>query len=176
METQQVLTQVHVSWKGESARTAFLIHAAPNMLVLDAGDVDHGLPPEGMEVSVETPRETLIGRVAEHGRAGRFLVALGDRPVRRANRLPVSLPAIVRAAHPYTGELCEVEIVDLTTGGARVRGMELPVGADVNLCFTPPGREEPVTVRAGVVHATQGAQHPWMGLAFRLVALRGGRA
>jgi hypothetical protein len=144
------------------------------MLVLEAGDPSLALPADGTTVRVEGPKETLIGRVAEHGRAGRFLVSLGDRPVRRANRLRVSLPALVRA--PQLAETREVEIVDLTTGGARVRGVYLPVGSELNLHFTPPGREEPVLVRASVVHANHSVQQPWVGLAFRLVVLRGGRA
>jgi hypothetical protein len=171
----QVLTEVKVSWDGEDkGRAAFLIHAAHNMLVLEAGDPSLALPADGTSVTVEGPKETLIGRVAEHGRAGRFLVSLGDRPVRRANRLRVSLPATVRSTE--LAEPREVEIVDLTTGGARVRGIQLPVGSEVNLLFTPPGRDEAVTVRASVVHGTHSAQQPWIGLAFRLVALRGGRA
>jgi hypothetical protein len=173
--SEQVLTEVSVSWEGEDAgHAAFLIHAAHNMLVLEAGDPQLPLPSEGTRVTVAGPRETFVGRVAEHGRAGRFLVSVGDRPVRRANRLRVSLPATVRSAE--LGEAREVEIVDLTTGGARVRGVELGVGSEVNLRFTPPGREEPVTVRAAVVHGTRGSREPWVGLAFRLVALRGGRA
>jgi hypothetical protein len=169
----QVLTEVTVSWDEEKAgRRAYLIHAAHNMLVLEAGDPSLPLPVDGTSVRVEGPHETLVGKVAEHGRAGRFLVSLGDRPIRRANRLKVSLPATVRSA----GETREVEIVDLTTGGARVRGIQVPVGSELNLYFTPPGRDETVTVRASVVHANHSVQQPWIGLAFRLVVLRGGRA
>jgi hypothetical protein len=68
-----------------------------------------------------------------------------------------------------------VEIVDLTTGGARIRGVELPVGTQVTLDFTPPYRDEPVSVRAVVAHGTHGGEQPWTGLVFRLVAMRGGR-
>jgi hypothetical protein len=88
-------------------------------------------------------------------------------------RLRVSLPGTLRCAtlpQPLT-----VEIVDLTTGGCRVRGIELSVDSQVTLDFTPPGRDESVTVRALVAHATHGAAKPWIGVAFRLVALRGGR-
>ena len=171
----QVLTEVTVSWDGQkTGRSAFLIHAAHNMLVLEAGDPKLPLPADGTPVTVEGPKETLVGKVAEQGRAGRFLVSLGDRPIRRANRMRVSLPARVRSAE--LGETREVEIIDLTTGGARVRGVLVPVGSELNLYFTPPGREEPVTVRASVVHAGHAAQQPWIGLAFRLVVLRGGKA
>ena len=171
----QVLTEVTVSWDAEkTGRAAYLIHAAHNMLVLEAGDPSLPPPADGTPVTVEGPRETLVGKVAEHGRGGRFLVSLGDRPIRRATRLRVSVPACVRSAE--LGETREVEIVDLTTGGARVRGIQAPVGSELNLRFTPPGREEPVTVRATVVHASRSGQQPWVGLAFRLVVLRGGRA
>ena len=176
MQTRgQVLTEVTVCWEGQkTGRTAFVIHAAPNMLVLDAGDASLPLPPDGSLVTVEGLRETMVGRIAERGRRGRFLVSLGDRPVRRVNRQRVSLPASLRSDH--LGETRQVEIIDLTTGGARIRGVHLPIGSEVNLRFTPPGAEDTVTVRAGVVHASAAAQQPWIGLAFRLVLLRGGRA
>jgi hypothetical protein len=171
----QVLTEVTVSWDGETTGcAAYLIHAAHNVLVLEASDPSLPLPTDGTLVTVEGPRERLVGKVAEHGRAGRFLVSLGDRPIRRATRVRLSLPARARSAH--LGETREVEIVDLTTGGARVRGIQVPVGSELNLYFTPPGRDEPVAVRASVVHANATAQQPWIGLAFRLVVLRGGRA
>jgi hypothetical protein len=68
-----------------------------------------------------------------------------------------------------------VEIIDLTTGGCRIRGLELPVGTTLALEFTPPSRDEPVSVRGVVAHGTHRADQPWIGLSFRLVALRGGR-
>ena len=111
--------------------------------------------------------------MAEHGRAGRFLIAMGERAVRRSLRLRVSLPGKLRGGS--LTEWTDVELADLTTGGARVRGVELPVGSQVTLAFTPPGRSDQVTVRALVAHGTHGAQRPWIGIAFRLVALRGGR-
>ena len=149
--SSDLLTEVRVSWDGE--RT---------------------LPALGTPVRIARPGETLTGRVAEHGRAGRFLVSLGDRPVRRATRLRVHLPATLRCSQ--RPEPLPVDIVDLTSAGARIRGIELGVGSEVTLCFTPPGREDAVTVRATVVHGTRGAVQPWIGVAFRLVAMRGGRA
>jgi hypothetical protein len=68
-----------------------------------------------------------------------------------------------------------VEIADLTTSGARVRGIELPIDSEVTLDFTPPGRDDLVSVRAVVVHGTHRARQPWVGVRFRLVAMRGGR-
>ena len=46
-----------------------------------------------------------------------------------------------------------VEIMDLTTGGARVNGIELPVGSQVTLDFIPPGRTESVSVTAEAGYA-----------------------
>ena len=39
----------------------------------------------------------------------------------------------------------------------------------------PPGREQPVTVRASVAHGTHNGTRAWIGVTFRLVAMRGGR-
>jgi hypothetical protein len=153
--------------------TAAVVHTGRGVLVLEATDPQTVLPPLGTRIEVRGERQRLSGRLAEHGRAGRFLLALGDRPVRRGLRLKVSLPGTLRSAAlaaPHT-----VEIVDLTTGGARVRGVELPVGSQVTLDFTPPYRDEPVSVRAVVAHGTHNAQLPWIGVVFRLVAMRGGR-
>jgi hypothetical protein len=175
-----VLAEVTCSWLASDAdgpqaepTTAVILHASRDMLVLEAADPRRALPPLGtlVHVSGETIKHT--GRLAEHGRAGRFLVSLGTRPVRRAVRLRVSLPGVLRC--PALPEPMQVEIIDLTTAGARVRGVELPVDSQVALDFTPPGRDQAVTVRALVAHATHGSDQPWIGLIFRLVALRGGR-
>jgi hypothetical protein len=147
------------------------------MLVLEATTPAGPLPPLGTPVRLEAEAgaapEQWAGRLADLGRAGRFLVSIGERPVRRAARLRVSLPGTLRSSS--LPEILEVEIADLTTAGARIRGVELPVGTQVTLGFTPPGRTHTVTVRAYVAHGTRGAERPWIGVAFRLVALRGGR-
>jgi len=174
-----VLAQVKVTWAEEAPATtagritAAVVHSSSSMLVLEAIDTKLALPPIGTQLEVRGEKQQVRGRLAEHGRTGRFLVAIGDRPVRRALRLKVSLPGTVRATAldgPHT-----VEIVDLTTGGARIRGVELPVGSQVTLEFTPPYRDSPVSVRALVAHGTHRGQQPWIGVLFRLVALRGGR-
>jgi hypothetical protein len=172
---QAVLAEVTCRWGegSEDTASAVIVHAARDMLVLEAADPRRVLPPLGTEVHVTSESRDVSGRLAEHGRAGRFLVSVGLRPVRRAMRLRVSLPGTLRSAtqpQPLT-----VEIVDLTTGGCRVRGIEMAVGSQVTLDFIPPGRDQSVTVRALVAHATHGATKPWIGVAFRLVAMRGGR-
>jgi hypothetical protein len=168
-----VLAEVSCHWLEHEPVTAVILHTAKDMLVLEAADPRQTLPPLGTVMQVRGEAVQVSGRLAEHGRAGRFLVSLGTRPVRRAIRMRVSLPGTLRC--PSLAEPISVEIADLTTAGARVRGVELPVNSQVALDFTPPGRDQSVTVRALVAHATHGADRPWIGLIFRLVALRGGR-
>jgi PilZ domain len=172
LQSASVLAEVHITWE-EGDVTAAVVHSGRGMLVLEAPDPATALPAIGTLVSVKTERQQFSGRLAEHGRGGRFLVSVGERQVRRAPRLKVSLPGTLRGAGAGTAQV--VEIVDLTTGGARIRGLELPVGSQVTLDFTPPYRDEPVSVRGVVAHGTHRAQQPWIGIIFRLVALRGGR-
>ena len=174
-----VLAEVTCSWREDDTTqagetTAAIIHRGQGMLVLEATGPRQLLPPLGTLVSVLlADGQQQSGRLAEHGRGGRFLVAIGERPVRTSARLRVSLPGTLRTS-ALPGPT-PVEIVDLTTGGARVRGVEVPVGSQVSLDFTPPGREDVVSVRAVVAHGTHRADRPWIGVRFRLVAMRGGR-
>jgi hypothetical protein len=168
-----VLAEVTCRWLDHEPITAVILHTAKDMLVLEAADPRLTLPPLGTVMQVNGEALKVAGRLAEYGRAGRFLVCMGSRPVRRAVRMRVSLPGTLRC--PLLPEPLRVEIADLTTAGARVRGVELPVNSQVALEFTPPGRDQSVTVRALVAHATHGAAQPWIGLIFRLVAMRGGR-
>jgi PilZ domain-containing protein len=174
-----VLAQVDLSWADTEVGApggqvaAAVLHVGRGMMVLEAADPKTALPPLGTEMTIHGDQGTFKGRLAEHGRGGRFLVSIGERPVRRALRLKVSLPGSVRS--PELEGTRTVEIVDLTTGGARLRGVELRVGSQLTLGFTPPYRDEPVSVRAVVAHGTHRATQPWVGVVFRLVALRGGR-
>jgi hypothetical protein len=99
--------------------------------------------------------------------AGRFLISLGERGIRRSRRFAVDLPGVAHSAQLPGG--VEVLVRDLSTGGARVAGIDLPVGSDVGLKFTPPGRPEPISVLGFVVRAIQGTPVPMVGVAFRLV-------
>jgi hypothetical protein len=63
----------------------------------------------------------------------------------------------------------EVRITDLSTGGARVEGILLPVGSEVELRFTPPGRPAPINVLGFVVRSLDQGATPTLGVAFRLV-------
>jgi len=168
-----ILAPVELAWDSGQRTSALLLHSARTMLVLEASDPRHVLPPLGTIATIDGAGDERTGRLAEHGRAGRFLIALGEREVRCALRLRVSLPGNLRCR--TLDEPREVEIADLTTGGARIRGIELPVGTQVTLDFVPPGSEQSVSVRATVAHGTHGATRPWIGVAFRLVAIRGGR-
>jgi hypothetical protein len=176
MDSTAVLAEVTCTWCNDDdeggAITAAVVHCAGGMLVLEATDAGVTLPSIGTALQVNDGTEDFEGRLAEHGRGRRFLVTLGDRPVRGSLRMKVSLPGTLRSRglEPQT-----VEIVDLNTAGARIRGVELEVGTPVTLDFTPPYRGEPVSVRGVVAHGTHRADRPWIGVVFRLVALRGGR-
>ena len=174
---QAVLAEVTCTWSHDmnapQQATAVVVHAAREMLVLEASNPRQVLPALGTLMQVSGDLEQLTGRLAEEGRAGRFLISLGERPVRSVLRLRVSLTGTLRSA--TLPEPVSVEIIDLTTGGARLRGVERPAGSHVTFDFTPPGRDESVTVRALVAHASNQAEQPWIGVVFRLVAMRGGR-
>jgi hypothetical protein len=167
-------TRVELAWEPDQHSSATVVHASRTMLVLEAADPNQVLPPLGTTIAVDAASGTMMGRLAEHGRRGRFLLSIGERAVRRALRLKTSLPGLLRSR--ALTESVAVEIVDLTTAGARVRGIELPVGTQITLDFTPPGRGDTVAVRAMVAHTTEQAAQPWIGVTFRLVALTGGRA
>ena len=172
-----VLAEVSCSWtelddQPAGSLKALVTHRGRGMLILEA-DAQQSLPPLGTHMVIVTDTKVLEGRLAERGRGGRFLISLGERPVRRSPRLRVSLRGTLRTSS-LEGPI-NVEIVDLTSGGARVRGVELPVGSPLTLHFTPPARQDPVSVRATVAHGTHGATQPWIGVLFRLVAIRGGR-
>src|SRR5579871_4121529 len=105
-----VLAEVTCTWE-DGAADAAIVHVASDMLVLEANDPRQTLPPLGtvLKISGETHHKT--GRLAEHGRGGRFLVSVGDRPVRRALRMKVSLPGTLRST--ALSEPLTIEIVDL---------------------------------------------------------------
>jgi hypothetical protein len=154
---------------GGSIRLAEVIGSTGNVLLLQSLDPTAVLPVLGTAVRlrVEWDRQVLNGRLAAHGVAGRFLISIGERAIRSSRRFPVSLPGTAHSVHLYG--TVEVRIADLSTGGARVEGIDLPVGSDVSLTFTPPGRPAPINVVGFVVRAIGGTDVPTLGVAFRLV-------
>jgi hypothetical protein len=105
----------------------------------------------------------LSARLAAYGQGGRYLVALGSRAVRGALRVRVDLPGIVR-----TGAMGprNVRVVDLSSSGARVRGVALPIGSDLELSLVPPGRPDLVSLRSVVVREIEDADGGEVGVAF----------
>jgi hypothetical protein len=57
-------------------------------------------------------------------------------------------------------------LVDLSSSGARVRGLRLPVGSDFELSFVPPGRRSEVRVRCVVVRALEDGGQAEVGVTF----------
>ena len=154
---------------GGMIRLAEVIGSTGNVLLLQSLDPTAALPVLGTPVRlrVEWDRQMLNGRIAAHGVAGRFLVSIGERAIRSSRRFPVSLAGTAQSAHLYGA--VEVRIADLSTGGARVEGIDLPVGSDVSLTFTPPGKAAPINVVGFVVRVIDGTEVPTLGVAFRLV-------
>jgi hypothetical protein len=154
---------------GGTIRLAEVIGSTGNVLLLQALETTAVLPVLGTPVRlrVDWDRQLLNGRIAAHGVAGRFLISVGERAIRSSRRFPVSLPGTAQSAHLYGA--VEVRVADLSTGGARIEGIDLPVGSEVSLTFTPPGRPAPIIVMGFVVRVIDGTEVPTLGVAFRLV-------
>jgi hypothetical protein len=146
---------------------AEILGSTDNVLLLQAR-ADAALPGLGAPVRmrVDWDQQVIVGRIAAHGVASRFLVTIGERAIRRSRRFPVDLPGMARSAHLYGPT--QVRIVDLSTGGARIEGLALPVGSELELLFTPPGKSAPMNVLAFVVRAIDTAEVPTLGIAFRM--------
>jgi len=125
---------------------AEVIGSTASVLLLQGPDTGAKIAALGAPVRlrVDWDRQLLNCRLAAHGVGGRFLVSIGERAIRRSRRFPVDLPGVARTAQ-LPGPV-DVRVVDLSTGGARVEGIELPVGSEIELRFTPPGRSTPITV------------------------------
>ena len=164
--------RVAVVW-GKDQMPAAVLHSTKEVVLLEA-QPDLPMPPVGMPVVVEISwdAQKLKGRVAAHGKDGRCLLSIGDRPVRASKRFKVDLPATVRAT--MAGEPLPARILDLSKSGARLAGYDLPVGADFILAFTPPGIADEVITRAVVVRQIPDTTVPTVGIAFRLAAITGG--
>jgi PilZ domain len=147
---------------------AEVLGSTSSVLLLDAAVEAASLPALGTPIRLRLlwDRQVLNGRIAAHGVAGRFLVTLGERAIRRSRRFTVDLPGVARAAQVAD---TAVRVTDLSTGGARVQGITLPIGSEVELRFTPPGGSAPINVLGFVVRTIEAAQQPSVGVAFRLV-------
>jgi hypothetical protein len=166
--------RVVVAWGKEWLLPAKVLRTTPGVVLLESLP-DAELPPIGasVRVHVDWDKQRLHGQVAAHGRGGRYLVSVGFRSIRRAPRARVELPAAARIATPDGVETREVRIVEFSSSGARVEGLDVPVGGELNLSFTPLRQLHAVTVRAVVVRSIDGAQPPQVGVVFRLAALPG---
>jgi hypothetical protein len=153
---------------GGTFMPADVLGSTNSVLLLQGSEQRAALPPLGTPVRLrmEWDRQVLTGRLAAYGVAGRFLVSMGERPIRRSRRFNVDLPGVARGL--YLQSAVPVRIADLSTGGARVAGIELPVGSEVELRFAPPGRPSALTVLGFVVRKVEAADAPALGIAFRL--------
>jgi hypothetical protein len=156
---------------GQSSLRAEVLGSSAHVMLLQGLDPTR-LPVLGTRVRLHVgwDRQQLTGRLAAHGVSSRFLVTLGERAIRRTRRFPVDLPATVRSAHLPAVE--PARIVDLSTSGARVEGpvASLPIGAEVELRFTPPGHSEPQAFHGFVSRTITGTPVPAVGVAFGLAS------
>jgi PilZ domain len=156
-----------VTW-GKEVTVAKILHVTHSVILLEGPKprARHALK-AGTLVRVGRPGRppSVPARLAADGQGARYLLALGLRAVRGTQRHRVNIPAIVGA----TGlqGLVAARIVDLSSSGARVRGLTLQPGADCEVSFVPPGRRELVTTRSVVVHQQKGRLPPEIGVAFR---------
>jgi hypothetical protein len=158
---------VLVAW-GKEVTRAKILHVTSSVLLLE-GDkprAQHTLK-AGTPVRVGRPGRppTTPARLAADGQGARYLLALGLRAVRGTQRVRVDVPALVGA--PGLPGPVSARIVDLSTSGVRVRGLALQPGADCEVSFVPPGRQELVTARGVVVHQQMHGVPPEIGVAFR---------
>src|SRR5918911_5338891 len=152
---------------GASSLRAEVLGSSPHVMLLQALERTR-LPPLGtrLRLHVGWDRQQLNGRLAAHGVNSRFLVTLGERPIRGTRRFAVDLLATIRSAHLPGVE--QARIIDLSASGARIEGpgARLPVGAEIELRFTPPGQAEPVAVHGFVSRNIPDARTPTVGVAF----------
>jgi PilZ domain len=156
---------------GASSFQAEVLGSSAHVMLLQGVEPTR-LPPLGtpLRLHVGWDRQQLSGRLAAHGVNSRFLVTLGERAIRGTRRYSVDLPGTVRSTHLPGIE--QVRVVDLSTSGARIEGpgVLLPVGAEVELRFTPPGRSEPMAFHGFVSRQVPGTPTPAVGVAFGLAS------
>jgi hypothetical protein len=154
-----------------SSVKAEVLGSSPHVMLLQGLEPTR-LPPLGtpLRLHVGWDRQQFTARLAAHGVNSRFLVTLGERPIRGTRRFPVDLPATVRSPHLSTVE--PARIVDLSASGARIEGpgARLPVGAELELRFTPPGNTEPMVFHGFVSREVPGAANSAIGIAFGLAS------
>src|SRR6266851_3014013 len=124
---------VAADFGGGNVVHAEVIGSTASVLLLQGPDTGVKIGPLGAPVRlrVEWDRQSLSCRLAAHGVAGRFLVSIGERAIRRSRRFPVDLPGVARS--PQLPGPVDVHVGDLSTGGARVEGIELAVGSELEL-------------------------------------------
>jgi len=159
------VAEAMVSWGSRVTRAKLLLNT-PGVVLLE-GEIGAGANARaGIPVRIGLPgaRNMVDGRLAAIGQNQRFLVALGSRAVRGAARVRVDLPCF--AVGQALGGQKPVRIVDLSSSGARVQGLELEVGADFELRFVPPGHSTVESLRCVVVRTIGEDQPPDVGVAF----------
>jgi len=162
---EEIAPYALVSW-GNGITRAEILQATTSVLLLQ-GDRPTGTalsPGSPLRVGLPGSPHMLPARLATYGQNNRYLVALGSRAVRGAARVRIDLRAVVHHAGARQGQ--PMRVVDLSSSGARLRGVPLPPGSEFELTFVPPGRHDLVTLRCVVVRAIPDTSPTEMGAAF----------
>ncbi len=165
---------VAVKWERGESSQAKVLYATPSIMLLEGEKPSGRMPPAGTLVRLQVSGERVLrtGRLAAAGQGDVYLVAMGSRAIRRSPRVRVDLQGTIRTRF-LTGAAI-VRVTDLSSGGARLSGIGLPIGADLDLTFTPPTGGAPRTLPAVVVRSTGRGGEAEVGVAFLMSALHFG--
>ncbi len=162
--------RVSVLWGPDHEVPSTVVRSTLHVALLEAKQMPEGLRQLGVLIRLESPGDPapLPARLAALGKGGRYLVSLGYRPIRRSPRTSVDLPTLVKS--PALDGVVLARIVNLSETGARVQGVQLPIGEEVDLSFTPPegngGETDRMTVRGQVVRHIVDAENVEIGVHF----------
>jgi methyl-accepting chemotaxis protein len=116
-----------------------------------------------VEAAAEAMSHARGGTEALTGTAERLRRLIAHFRLTEARREPVNIRVAVRC-EAWTGARI-ARIVDLSATGARIDGLEAPVGSELVLTFTP-AHSKPLHRRATVMRSAFTDAGPWVGIAF----------
>jgi methyl-accepting chemotaxis protein len=119
---------------------------------------------EQVEAAAGAMANACEGTEALAGTAERLRGLIAGFRLTEARRQAVNIPVAV-ALRLWTGTR-SAKIVDLSATGARVDGLEIPAGSEIQLQFTDPETTMRVLRTAKVMRSANGEGGPWVGIAF----------
>jgi methyl-accepting chemotaxis protein len=117
-----------------------------------------------VEAAAEAMASARGGTEALAGTADRLRQLISHFRLTEARREPVNIPVSARCA-AWSG-VRAARIVDLSTTGARIDGLEAPAGSRLRLAFVDPATTLRVQKAATVMRSAVGDGGAWVGIAF----------